>query len=106
MRRVLFVAEAVSLAHAARPFVLAKALATADHEIHFAAADRYPLDFAGVPVRKWPIDSITPEAFLSALASGRPIYSSATLGRYVDEEIALIDAVRPDLVVGDFRLSL
>jgi UDP:flavonoid glycosyltransferase YjiC (YdhE family) len=106
VKRVLFVAEAVSLAHVSRPYVLANALLAANRfEVHFASAKRYPIAFDS-RVREWPVSSITPADFRRALEHGRPIYSAATLLRYVDEDLALLDAVKPDLVVGDFRLSL
>ena len=44
--------------------------------------------------------------FLAALAQGRPLYDEATLARYVRDDLALLDEVKPDLVIGDFRLSL
>ena len=34
--RILFIAEAVSLAHIARPFVLAQSLDPSRYEVHFA----------------------------------------------------------------------
>ncbi len=106
MKRVLFVAEAVTLAHVARPYALARSLDPARCEIHFAVADRFPLSFDGTPVRTWPLDSIAPEQFLSALAEGRPIYRYDELHEYLQQELALLDAIKPDVVVGDFRLSL
>ena len=105
-KRVLFLAEAVTLAHAARPYVLAKGLASPDYEVHFAVADRYPLDFGNLDIRRWPLRSIAPEAFRDSLASGTPLYNAATLTDYVNDDLELIDKVSPHLVVGDFRLSL
>ena len=105
-KRVLFVAEAVSLAHATRPLVLAKALDAAGYEVHFAVAARYPLAFEGTSIRVWPIDSTMPGDFQAALARGQPIYDADTLTGYVRQELALLEQLRPDVVVGDFRLSL
>src|SRR5262249_40980004 len=52
------------------------------------------------------IHSISGERFLAALASGSPLYDLDTLAAYVEEDRKLLDAVRPDFVVGDMRLSL
>lgn len=105
-KRVLFFAEAVTLAHVARPLVLAKALDVSRYEVHFACADRFDFCFAGANFRRWPIQSMPPDRFLQKLAAGTRLYDENLLRRYVDEDLRLIDAVRPDLIVGDFRLSL
>jgi UDP:flavonoid glycosyltransferase YjiC (YdhE family) len=105
-RRILFMAEAATLAHVTRPLVLAKALDAMRHEIHFACAPGYELFFADTAFTHWPLWSIPPQQFLEALARGRPLYDQATLERYIEADLEVLDAVKPDLVVGDFRLSL
>lgn len=105
-RRVLFVAEAVTLAHVTRPLVLARSLDAAQHEIHFACAPGYEKFLVEDTFKQWPLWSIPPSQFLEALARGRPLYDQATLERYIEADLELLDAVKPDLVVGDFRLSL
>lgn len=105
-RRVLFFAETVTLAHLGRPLALAKALDPARFECVIAAGARYRQLAAGEPTPLRDLDTITSEAFLGALAKGTPLYSFATLRRYVEEDLRHIEAVRPDAVVGDFRLSL
>jgi UDP:flavonoid glycosyltransferase YjiC (YdhE family) len=52
------------------------------------------------------IQSISSAEFLNALAKGSPLYSKRTLERYVEDDLKLIDTFKPDLIVGDFRLSL
>lgn len=103
---VLLVAEAVTLAHFARIVTLAKALDPEQYEVVVASDPRYaslegPLDCAFHPI--WSIPSAE---FERALARGKPLYSAETLTRYVQDDLALLDRVKPDLVVGDFRLSL
>ncbi|HYN79021.1 MAG TPA: nucleotide disphospho-sugar-binding domain-containing protein, partial [Lamprocystis sp. (in: g-proteobacteria)] len=105
-RRILFVAEAVTLAHVARPRVLAQALDPARFETHLAAAPTFDTALHGFCGRRWPLTSIPPARFMQALADGSPIYDAQTLTDYVEEDLALLDQVQPDLVVGDFRLSL
>jgi UDP:flavonoid glycosyltransferase YjiC (YdhE family) len=104
--RVLFVAEAVTLAHVARPAVLARALAASGHEVHFASAPRFETCLRGVNTIRHTIHSISAESFLSALAHGRPVYDEATLSAYFEDDRKLIREIRPDVVVGDFRLTL
>jgi len=105
-KKILFVAEAVTLAHVGRPLTLAQGLDQAHYEVHFACTDGYDFCFQGMPFRRWRISSIPSRQFLHALAQGKPVYDEATLQAYVADDLRLFDAVRPDLVIGDFRLSL
>lgn len=102
---VLLVAEAVTLAHFARIAALAKALEADHYDVVVASDPRYAeLEAPGFAFH--PIRSIPATQFEQALARGKPLYSVGTLNRYVQEDLALLDAIKPDLVVGDFRLSL
>lgn len=105
-KKILFVAEAVTLAHVGRPLALAGALDARRYDVHFACAPGHEAMLAGAVLQYWPIASIPGAQFLAALAAGRPVYDEATLRRYVEDERRLLAEVRPDLVVGDFRLSL
>ena len=105
-KRILFIAEAVTLAHVVRPLALAQSLDPALYDIHFACAKRFDFAFTNTKRRPWEIDSISSDAFLEALANGSRLYEYRTLERYAEDDLRLLDAVRPDLVVGDFRLSL
>ena len=104
--RILFMAEAVTLAHVGRPLSLAQGLAEQAYEVHFACADGYDFCFKHAPFRRWRMDSISSQQFLQALAKGKPVYTESTLQAYVEDDLRLLKAVRPDLVIGDFRLSL
>ncbi len=105
-KKILFVAEAVTLAHVGRPLTLAQGLDDTLYEVHFACTDGYDFCFQGIPFQRWRIRSIPSRQFLHALAQGKPVYDEATLQAYVEADLRLFDAVRPDLVIGDFRLSL
>ena len=105
-KRVLFVGEAVTLAHVARPMVLARALDPAHYEVDFAWHPRFASLFPASGFAMHTIESIPNLQFEAALAAGKPLYDAATLRRYVAEDLRLIAHARPDVVVGDFRLSL
>jgi UDP:flavonoid glycosyltransferase YjiC (YdhE family) len=105
-RKVLFFAEAVTLAHLARPVALASRLDPLRYDVRLAAADRYPSLRCGLPFPVRPIQSIPGEEFLDNLARGRPVYPESTLRAYIEEDLAVIREFGPDVVVGDFRLSL
>lgn len=104
--RILFFAEAVTLAHVTRPLVLAKSLDPERYEIHFASAGGYDFLFDDTGFTRWSIETIPTERFLHALATGARLYDYQTLTRYLEDDLRVLDAVSPDLVVGDFRLSL
>lgn len=105
-KRILFFAEAVTLAHVTRPLVLAGALDTSRYDIHFACTDGYDWLLESSGFSRWSINSISPEQFMHALATGSRLYDFKTLSSYVEDDLRVLDAVSPDLVVGDFRLSL
>jgi UDP:flavonoid glycosyltransferase YjiC (YdhE family) len=104
--RVLFIAEAVTLAHVARPVTLAGALDPQQFDVHLAHHPRYRDLMGELSLTEHEIHSISPQQFMQALASGSPVYDLPTLNRYVEDDMDLIARVRPDIIVGDFRLSL
>lgn len=103
---VLLCAEAVTLTHVARPAVLVRALAAAGHHPVLACPDRWPAVWRGLPGKRVPLISLDPKIFLARLAAGTAVYLSTEIRRMVLEDLSLFDAVRPDVVVGDFRISL
>lgn len=105
-KRVLFFAEAVTLAHVARPIALAQRLDGSAYECTIACDMRYQRFLQDGPWTHAPLRSIESERFLRALAKGRPVYDLDTLRGYVRQDLELIERFEPDLVVGDFRLSL
>jgi UDP:flavonoid glycosyltransferase YjiC (YdhE family) len=104
--KVLFIGEGVTLAHVGRPISLADGLDPDRFEVHFACDRRHRHWLADRPWSYQPLASISTEAFLAAVAKGRPMYDIATLESYVRDDTALLRAVNPAIVVGDFRLSL
>ena len=104
--RILFVAEAVTLAQVVRLVTLARALDPGRYEVHFASARFDELIFAGTPFKRHPLFSLSPGVIDARVVSGRRLYGRRTLARYVRDERALFAELRPELVVGDLRLSL
>lgn len=62
-RRILFVAEAVTLAHVVRPFALAQSLDPSRYEVHFACDPRYNQLLGPLPFRHHAIHTIPSERF-------------------------------------------
>src|SRR5262245_8585524 len=104
--RVLFVAEAVTLAHVSRALTLARTLDPERFDIHLAWDARYNGLLGELPFPCEQIWSLPTQVFLKRLASGAPMHDTAALARYVDEDRAAIARVKPDVVVSDFRISL
>ena len=106
-QRILFIGEAVTLAHVARPYMLATALDQRGYDIHFAASPHYDKIFLeSTNITHWKIQSQTPEQFEAILRSGGILYSESLLSSYVDEDLQLLQQISPDCVIGDLRLSL
>lgn len=99
-------AEAVTLAHAARPAALAAGLDPRRFEVHFAVSPRFDAVLGPLPHTRHDLDTIPTARFLDALDRGAPVYSRDDLRAYVDQDRLLLADIRPDVVVGDFRLSL
>ncbi len=105
-KRLLFVAEAATLAHVARPLALSASVDRTRFELEFACAPRSHWLLQHFPGPVHGLDSVDAAHFIAALAQGKPLYDETMLDGYVRDDLALLDAVRPDAVVGDFRLSL
>lgn len=104
--RILFVCEAATLAHVVRLVTLAKHVARAGVDTRLATDPRYASILGTLPIPIEPIFSIPSEAFFRAISRGTPIFDLPTLIRYVEDDLALLARLRPDVVVGDFRVSL
>lgn len=96
----------MTLAHVARPYRLAQAAAAAGYRVVIAAAGYYdrllPLD----EFQRLPLTTLAPALFGKRLRRGSPLYDLGTLKGYVREDLAHIEAVQPDLILSDFRVSL
>lgn len=105
-RRVLFFAEPATLAHVVRPIVLAGALARDEFEVCVATGIDFQHHVKAAGLNVCDLSCIGTRACLDAVTAGRPVFSYKVLQRYVEDDLRVIDEFRPDIVVGDFRLSL
>ncbi|MDQ3536198.1 MAG: glycosyl transferase family 1 [Bacteroidota bacterium] len=105
-QRILFVSEDITLAQVVRLVQLAKCLDRELYEVHFACSDFKKLIFQGTDFIHWKIDNIGKDKMQDALDESRPIYAEDILEDYVQDELNLIKKVKPDFIIGDFRLSL
>lgn len=106
-RRILFMAEAVTLSHVVRPLVLAESLDPQKYEVYLACDPRYNSLLGELPFRVIPLkSSIREDNLVEKLSSGGPIFDVATLDAYVQEDMRIIAELSPEIVVGDMRQSL
>ncbi|MCM8626758.1 nucleotide disphospho-sugar-binding domain-containing protein [Accumulibacter sp.] len=105
-QRIVFFAEPATLAHVVRPLVLARSLDPGEYQVTFATgADfRSHVDAAGLEVHD--LRCIGTRAYLAAVDAGRPVFPYDVLERYVEDDLRVIEHARPEIIVGDFRLSL
>ena len=105
-KRILFVSEPVTAAHFIRPLVLMRSLKRLGYELHFACAESYRTRVEDDCDQFWPIQAMPSEKFLNNVAIGRPIFDAETLIEHAEEDIELLNKVKPDLVISDMRMSL
>ena len=104
--RVLFVAEAVTLAHIGRSSALAHALDPFRYDVHLACDDRCRPFLGNVAMPIHSVRSVDPVAFAERLRNGDPIYTEEELRAAVLEDLGVLGSLRPEAVVGDMRVSL
>jgi UDP:flavonoid glycosyltransferase YjiC (YdhE family) len=106
-KRILFIAEAVTLAHISRSVALADGLYhTGKYTVCLAADSRFDQLIGEIPYQRLPLYSVSCDYFFQRLSKGSPLYDAKTLTTYVEDDLQIIDAFKPDFIIGDFRLSL
>lgn len=107
-KKILFMSETVTMSHLIRPLKIASQLSPDHYEIHFAAT--HIPDFLKNELNHFKTyqiqGGVAEKTFLSAIAQGKHPYTESILKMYVEEDLKLLKAIKPDLVIGDMRLSL
>lgn len=104
--KVLFFAEGATLAHVARPLLLAKELDLERFDVVLCRPEGFAKLTVGLPFSVIDLECQEGRVFARKLERGLPLYDFETLSGYVAADLNLIDRERPDVVIGDFRLSL
>ncbi len=105
-KRILMVGEGVTAAHVIRPLGIARDLDRTEFAPVFAADPRWRglVENEGLPFE--PLPCIEQDAFLKRLDRGAPLYTLEELQAYVQDDLRLIAKTKPDVIVGDFRISM
>jgi UDP:flavonoid glycosyltransferase YjiC (YdhE family) len=104
--KILFFAEAVTLAHISRIITFASKLDRNLYEPYLACSNNFPLLVQNFHGNIFHLTSRTPKEFHQLLANGEILFDDKILNNYVYEEIKIIENVLPDIIVGDLRPSL
>lgn len=104
--KILFISECVTLAHIARPYTLACGLDAESYDVTLAWNKSYPSLFPSFPFKEKTIHSMKSSEFTDRLKKGSVLYNRRILEEYIREDEKLFNECKPDIVVGDFRLSL
>ena len=104
--RILFFGEAVTVTHVGRMLYLASRLERAKYTPLLAWDPRFNRILGELPGPFFPAFTIPTDLFLSRIRTGRPVYDFETLERYIHWDLEILRESRPDVIVGDYRLSL
>ena len=104
--KVLFFGEGATLAHVARPLMLAEGLDKTQFEVTLCRPKSFSIFTASLSFPVLDLECLDSNVFAHRLDRGLPLYDFPTLCRYVEADLALIDSEKPDIIIGDFRLSL
>jgi UDP:flavonoid glycosyltransferase YjiC (YdhE family) len=105
-KHLLVIGDSMSLAHTARAMIVARRLESQGHRITFATGPAYLSLARREGFDPHEIYAVAPERAIEAIRKGSHIFDKQTLARYVESDLALIERVKPDLIVADFRLTL
>jgi UDP:flavonoid glycosyltransferase YjiC (YdhE family) len=105
-KKILFFVESVSFAHYSRSLELARKLDSSQFDIVFATHPYFQYDVNTNNIVFEKIEGISPAFFNQCLKSGKPYFSKKLLDSYINSDLKMIEKHQPDLVVGDFHLSL
>lgn len=105
-KKVLFVGEGIALSHIVRPMYLASCIDKDKYDIAFACSKRYKKFVCHKIDNYFEIFSLSPEEFNSRIEKPFKVFDKKTLIKYIDCEEKVFSTFKPDLVVGDMRVSL
>ncbi len=104
-QKVLLFANAISMAHPTRMWKIACDLESLGYQVHFATSETYfkYLLPANPYIQLYPISSLSSRDFNDRLYRAQFIFKPDELIRDTQEDSRLVDAILPDVILGDFR---
>lgn len=104
--KILIVTEGNWLSHISRSLQIGKALRYMGHVVEFACTGSFVSLIQEESFSVLPIYTKDPNMGLDKARKSGSSYDDATVRNYIEAEIKLIEDRIPDVVVGDFRLTL
>jgi UDP:flavonoid glycosyltransferase YjiC (YdhE family) len=105
-KKVLFFSHAVTMAHFARPLKWIEGLDREEYDIYLASHPKFRKLCPSQGVTYLDVDCIDDKQFLETVQSAAPIYDAVTFEKHIADDLRVMDQVKPDVVIGDFRHSL
>jgi UDP:flavonoid glycosyltransferase YjiC (YdhE family) len=107
MARIVAMPDGNFLSHTSRVLEVALQLRSLGHDVTFAASGEYTRLATDKAFEVEPVDTLDPEHTLACSRSGRVNWwDLPQLQQHVEADREIFRKLRPDLVLGDFRLSL
>lgn len=105
-KKILFFSHAVTLAHFVRPLRWIECLDLNQHEVYLASSVAFKKMIPKTGINFIEVNCIDPIKFSKIVDQAKPIYDTSTFTNHIEEDLKIIDQVKPDLIIGDFRHSL
>jgi UDP:flavonoid glycosyltransferase YjiC (YdhE family) len=109
MKKVLVFSQGVNLTHFFRPLILIKQLLLQNNKVTFLLYEKHhrfiPKDISAKTTIDF-LKTVNPKRFQQNIYDKTPVYSLKKLQKMIDEDLAMIDQHRPDVIIGDLRFSL
>lgn len=104
--KILFFSHAVTMAHFTRPLKWIESLDQDRYDIYLASHPKFRSLVTNQQLTFIDVHCIDAAEFAKTVEQGKPIYDRATFEFHVQEDLRVMEQVKPDLVIGDFRHSL
>ena len=105
-KKILFFSHAVTMAHFTRPLKWIECLDLNEYDVTFATSSTFKNLIPKSRVKFVEIKCIDPILFSKIVDKANPIYDRQTFAEHILEDLQVIEDIKPDLVIGDFRHSL
>lgn len=105
-KKIVFMCNSVTLAHPVRVTLLANMLPPEKYDVIIYRSTDYGPILPYTPLSIHPIKSINTQDFINRLFNVEPVFDTDTVRIHAEEDYQVLDTEKPDLVIGDFRLTL
>ncbi len=105
-KKINFFAHAVTLAQFLHPLKWIEILDLDLYDVYLASQPIFKNWVGGKNIQFIETSSLDPALFTEIVVQDKPIYDRLTFEKHIEEDLQILDRIKPDLVIGDFRHSL